>query len=88
MKLKWKQWKPYILSVALALSVGLLSALLSANGMENYDAVAVKPYLTPPGWVFSVVWTILYALMGVSAVRIWQSNETDEKSIALNLYVL
>lgn len=88
MKLNWKKWQPYILSVALALGVGFLSALLSADGMQAYEEMAAKPPLTPPGWVFSVVWTVLYALMGISAVRIWQLPASSERNKALNLYVL
>ena len=88
MKLKWKQWLPYILSVGIALGIGFLSSLLSANGREAYETMAVKPMLTPPGWLFFIVWTALYALMGISAVRIWQKPSGSERGKALNLYVL
>lgn len=83
-----KRWKPYIISIGIALCIGLLSALLSAGGMKVYAESVEKPSLTPPGWVFSVVWTVLYVLMGISAVRIWQSKESPERSKGLNLYVV
>lgn len=88
MKEKLEKWMPYILSAALALGVGLLSALLSANGMTHYEEFAIKPALTPPGWLFSVAWTALYILMGISAARIWQLPDGPERSKGLNLYVL
>ena len=83
----WKKWKPYLISIGIALFAGALSGLLSMDGMKVYAASVTKPPLTPPGWVFSVVWTILYTLMGISAVRIWQSKESVERSSGLNLYV-
>ena len=86
--MKWKKWIPYILSAGIALAVGGLSGLISMKGMEIYTANAVKPPLTPPGWLFSVVWTALYALMGVSAARIWQKPESETRSRGLNLYVI
>lgn len=87
MKQLWDKWKPYIISVHIALAVGGLSALLSMNGMESYEATVTKPALTPPGWLFAVVWTILYALMGISAARVWLAKESEARSRGLNLYV-
>lgn len=82
-----KKWKPYIISIIIALAVGTLSGLLSMNGMKIYEADVVKPLLTPPGWLFPVVWTILYALMGISAAKIWLTKESESRSKGLNLYV-
>ena len=51
---------------------------LAAGGVGSlfppgeWYAAAVKPPLTPPGWVLPVAWTTLYALMGVSLWRVWE----------------
>lgn len=58
-------WKKLIACLALPLAVGGLAALLS-GGMEDYGVMS-KPPLSPPGWVFPVVWTILYLLMGYAS---------------------
>ena len=86
--MNWKMWKPYVISAGIALAVGGLSGLLSMEGMKLYTETALKPPLTPPGWLFSVVWTILYALMGISSARIWLAPESKERSMGLNLYVV
>lgn len=39
-----------------------------------YDSLD-KPSFTPPDAVFPVVWTTLYALMAVSAFRVWRTGE-------------
>ena len=57
------QWKKLIVCLAVPLAVGGLSALLTRGSMETFEAIA-KPPLAPPGWLFPVVWTVLYVLMG------------------------
>ena len=85
--MKLKKWLPYAIGGGIALAVGGLSGLLAMNGMEIYEATAAKPALSPPGWLFPVVWTVLYILMGVGAGEIWQKPESPERSRGLNLYV-
>ena len=78
--------KTYIYSIILALAVGLLSALFTLNSMNVYDDV-LTPLLAPPPWLFPVVWTILFTLMGISAARIKSASVSKkEKSSALNVY--
>lgn len=60
------QWKPLLISVLLPLAVGGLSALLTKDSMMAFSALE-QPPLSPPGWLFPVVWTILYVLMGVAS---------------------
>ena len=83
--MKNENWKVYTLWIGLVEAAGLLSGLLSRVGMENFSQTVAQPPLSPPGWLFPVVWTILYALMGISAARIWLSPPSDSRSRGLNL---
>ena len=56
--------------------------------MAIYGEAIVKPPLSPPGWLFPIVWTILYALMGIGAARIYQSPASKVHSLGLNLFVI
>lgn len=55
------------------LVIGGLGVLLS-GGIGNYKIVN-QPPLSPPGWVFPVVWTVLYVLMGEAAYRVMTSGK-------------
>lgn len=78
--------KLLIKSLALPLLTGAVAGLLTRNAMQDFE-VLIKPPLSPPGWLFPVVWTILYALMGYSAYLIQTSSaDAEEKSDALMLY--
>ena len=74
-KIKWKQ---LILCLAIPLAVGALAGLLSRGGMEDYKDM-YKPLLAPPGWVFPVVWTILYLMMGLASYYVRTSAASPER---------
>lgn len=66
--------------------VGAVSALLSGGFSDFFDKYQ-EPPLLPPAWLFPVVWTILYAVMGYSAYLIHNSDaESEQKKSALTIY--
>lgn len=79
------EWKTLIISVAISLGAGLLGTILAPNIGTAYMTME-KPPLSPPGWVFPVVWTILYVLMGIAAYRIWINPAGDDRREALVYY--
>lgn len=82
-----KSVRPYVLWILLCEAVGGLSAFLSRKGMEIYKQSAMKPPLTPPPLVFGIVWTILYALMGISAAHVSLTTPSFHRNTGLNLFV-
>lgn len=66
-----------IKSITIPLIAGGASAFLTRNSMETFEALN-QPPLSPPGWLFPIVWTILYILMGISLYLILQSDADDE----------
>ena len=82
-----QNWKPYLVWILLAEAVGGLSGWLTREGTKIYQQTIVQPPLSPPGWVFPVVWTILYALMGISAARIYLTAPSKSRSTGLNLFI-
>ena len=81
MKLRSKS--AIIISILIPLAVGSLSALFSGN-MSSYSMFE-KPAFSPPGFIFPIVWTVLYILMGISSYLVYTSN-SPYKPNALLLY--
>lgn len=74
--------------IAIPLLVGAVASLLTGGGMEVFATVE-KPPLSPPGWLFPVVWTILYTLMGISSYLILTSDADESaKEGAIRVYGL
>lgn len=78
--------KPLFISLLISLGTGALSSLLTPNVSEQYRTL-YKPPLAPPGWLFPIVWTILFILMGVAAYLVYISDSPD-KNTALRLYLI
>ena len=79
--------KPYAVSILLTLAVGGLRGFLTSMGMESFDTIT-KPPLTPPSFLFPIVWTVLFILMGVGAARIFMTEPTAARNRALIVYVV
>lgn len=82
-----RNWKPYLFWILLAEAVGGLSGWLTRDAMQSYSETILQPPLSPPGWVFPVVWTALFALMGIGAARIYLAPPSKERSRGLNLFI-
>jgi benzodiazapine receptor len=83
-KINWFQLLAILVITQLA---GVLGSLFSGNSAQIYTTF-IKPPLSPPGWIFGIVWPILYLLMGIAAYIIYQTPETPEREKALTLYWL
>ena len=82
-----KPWVVTAVAIVLTLLVGGIATLLTQSGMADYDAMA-KPSLTPPDIVFPIVWGILYGLMGIGMARVTLSARSEERTDAMQVYLL
>jgi len=80
-------------------ALGLLGWLLvafAAAGIGGFASTSagdfycqlVRPSWAPPGWLFGPVWSVLYALMGVSAWLVWRAQGIAGTRSALGLFFL
>ena len=86
MRMEKRKWPVYAVAIAIAEAVGGLAGYLTREGIQNFQNVA-QSALTPPAIVFPVVWTILYALMGISSARIWLSEDSPQRTGGLSVYL-
>ncbi len=69
--------------------LGFLSGRLAQNGPGNawFDALA-KPELFPPPALFGIVWTALYAMMGVALALVGSAWGARGRGIAVAVFIL
>ena len=88
-----KEIKKFLICVAIPLLTGFLSSmiavLLSQTSFQIQYAQLIKPDFAPSAGLFSIIWPILYILMGISAYIIRSSNKSTQKiNDAIFLYYL
>lgn len=80
------QWKRLLLCLAIPLGVGALAGILTKGSMMQFSLLN-KPLLSPPGWLFPVVWTVLFLLMGYASYLVSRSDSVQKRP-ALILYAI
>ena len=53
------------INIFIPLILGSIVGLLLMNSFDFYQTLE-RPFFAPPNWIFPVVWTVLYLLMGIS----------------------
>lgn len=79
------EWKKLIVCILIPLTSGGLSALLTSGSMQDFATVN-KPPLSPPAWLFPVVWTVLFILMGIASYLVLTSSKPFGARTALTVY--
>lgn len=84
---KMKKALAFIIPLIICLLVGYFAGFFQSDAIETWYPHLDKPALTPPNWVFPVVWTILYVLMGISIGFIINSG-TKRMRFFIILFIL
>ena len=76
-------WKNrFLLFLLLTYGTGffMMAFLQNAPQMAWYETLK-RSSLTPPGYIFSIVWSILYFLIALSASIIWKNGSKTSKGL-------
>jgi len=80
-------WRKALVTVPVIIAAGSLIGILSNSGDANaWYAPLAKPAFQPPNWSFGVVWTILYAMMGIALAAILSEPRSKRRGAALGLF--
>ncbi len=72
-----------IIAIVVSELVGVIGSFFTVSVIPNWYSTLVKPALNPPAWVFGPVWTILYALMGISLFLIWKQHSNILENVRM-----
>lgn len=78
----------YFLWILLAETVGVLSGWITRSSIVRHPAPAIVPPLSLPAPVFSLLWPLFLALMGIGAARVWLAPSGVSRSHGLAFFLL
>lgn len=80
-------WAQYAIAIVIAECIGVLGSVFTASAIPTWYATLIRPSFAPPSWVFGPVWTMLFAMMGVSACIVWrQRKQRKDVRHALDIF--
>ncbi len=75
-----------ILCITLTLSIGAISGIATASGINGWYVTLNKPTFNPPNYLFGPVWSMLYILMGISFYLVLQANNSIVRKRAIIIF--
>lgn len=69
--------------------LGFVSGFLANSGYDNHwFAALARPTLMPPGWVFGLVWPILYLLIALALAMVIHARGARGRGLAITLFIV
>ncbi len=76
-------WKVLIISLIIVYLVALIGSIFTSSSVSSDWYQSIKPSITPPNWVFPVVWNILFFLIALSLYFSWINGKKVRGKIAI-----
>lgn len=73
------KWKILITSLVIVYLVAFAGSLFTSPATDSEWYESIRPSITPPGWVFMVVWNILFFLIALSLYFSWINAKKKSK---------
>lgn len=74
--------------IVLFQSIGFLLGLLTQANLFPWYAHLNKSSLTPPGFLFSIIWSFLYTILAIIGWMLSNSNKKQPSKSIITLYTL
>ena len=72
-------WKILVISLIIVYSVALLGSLFTSQNVNTDWYQSVQPSITPPSFIFPIVWNILFFLIALSLYFSWIKADKKQK---------
>ena len=68
--------------------MSLLTGMLTQSQISGWYSELIKPALTPPSFVFPLVWTILYIMIALAGWHLWSKRSEPRAKKAFYFFIL
>ena len=75
-------------SLGLCFGAGFLGSVFTTPSIPTWYAGLAKPSWTPPAWIFSPAWSILYGMMALALWLIWRRGGGATATVPIVLFMV
>ena len=75
-------WKVLIISLVVVYLIAFLGGIFTSKNVSGAWYMENKPGITPPSYIFPIVWNILFFLIAISLYLSWIKAKKNKKEIA------
>ncbi len=86
--MKFKEWVKLIIWIVVFEAIGFFLGMLTQANIHPWYEGLNKSALTPPGFVFSIAWSILYALIAIVGWALWENRNNTKIKHLVYLYFI
>lgn len=86
--MKKRNIKVLIFSIIIVYFVGFIGSIFTSGNTDSDWYKSIKPNITPPNFVFPIVWNILFFLIGWSLYFVWTKSKKEDKGSIILIYGL
>jgi tryptophan-rich sensory protein len=72
-------WKVLIISFLVVFGIAYIGSIFTSSQTNSTWYQSIKPAITPPNWVFPIVWNILFILIALSLYLAWTRADKKQK---------
>jgi benzodiazapine receptor len=83
------QFFPFLLSLAITLTIGFVASLFTRPQIAGWYGTLNKPSFNPPAWLFAPVWTVIYIMIAIAAYLVWRGRDNSKTyKITTAIYIV
>ncbi|MEK6891338.1 MAG: TspO/MBR family protein [Nanoarchaeota archaeon] len=75
-----------IACLIIAFLPGVIGSVITSGTLNSSWYESVKPSIAPPNWVFSIIWVILYFLIGISLYYLWTAKGDNNHKLKICVF--
>lgn len=79
--MKKRNWKVLLLSFIIVFGIAFIGNFFTSDAVKTDWYESIKPSITPPNFVFPIVWNALFILIALSLYSAWIGSEKNQKKI-------
>ncbi len=74
------RWKVLVLSLIIVYLTAFIGSLFTSPNTNSEWYIQNKPSITPPNFIFPIVWNVLFFLIAISLYLAWISSKNKQKN--------